>query len=269
MEYDIIIIGTTIDRITAAIYALKLEKKVLLIESDKLKDYVLSLENVMNYSLKKYIELNSFKEQIIDYGGTIKYEEIIEIKNNEVITDKEIYKTKTIIIATGARHKLFGITNEEKYFGNGIHFCIKCDAPFYKDEIGCVVGGNNYALENALKLSEICKEVIIIEEKKEFSADNELIEDVLNKNNIKIYCGTKINNLIGDRKLRKILLDNNKEIIVDCIFVSIGFVPNIDLLNIKNNENNIFLVDKFEDKINNEDGISIAKKVISYIDKLK
>ena len=92
MEYDIIIIGTTIDRITAAIYALKLEKKVLLIESDKLKDYVLSLENVMNYSLKKYIELNSFKEQIIDYGGTIKYEEIIEIKNNEVITDKEIYK---------------------------------------------------------------------------------------------------------------------------------------------------------------------------------
>lgn len=269
MEYDIIIIGTTIDRITAAIYALKLGKKVLLIESTKLKEYVLSFENVMDYSLKKYIELDSFKEQIFDYGGTIKNEEIIEIKNNEVITENGIYNAKAIIIAAGARHKLLGLKNEEKYFGNGIHFCIKCDAPFYKDEIGCVVGANDYALENALRLSKFCKEVIIIEEKDKFSANKSLINEVCNKNNIKIYFDTKIVELIGDKRLKKMVLNNNKVINVDCMFIFVGFIPNIELLNIKTYENNMYFVDKFEDKNDNEDGISIVKKAISYIDKLK
>ena len=150
MEYDIIIIGTTIDRITSAIYASRVGKKILLIENNKLKEYVLSLENIKDYSLKKYVNLGKWRDQIISYGGTIRAEEIIEIKNNQVITDNGVYNGKAILLAAGARHKLLGLENEKKFFGNGVHFCINCDAPFYKNEIGCVVGGNDYALENVI-----------------------------------------------------------------------------------------------------------------------
>lgn len=264
MEYDIIIIGTTIDRITSAIYLIKSGKKVLLIESDKLKEYVLEFENIKDYSLKKYVELGKVKDEILELGGAINYEEIIKIKNNEVVTNKCIYKSKAIIIAMGFRYKLLGLENEDVFLENGIHFCISCDAPFYKDEIGCVVGNDEKTLESALRLSDICKKVIIINENDTFIANKHLIEKIYNKTNVIINTNTKITTLIGDRKLRKIIISNGKVIKMDCIFLSNGFVPNIEKINIESINDVIFVIDeKF--KKNNENGISVAKKVINFI----
>jgi len=272
MEYDVIIIGTTIDRITSAIYLIKSGKKVLIIENNNLKEYVLKFEDIKDYTLKKYVSLNRWKNEIISYGGTIKDEEIIEIKKGEVITDKGTYSAKAIIVATGKRHKLIGLDNEEKYFGNGIHFCVKCDAPFYKGEIGCVVGGNDYALENALNLSNICKEVIVIDENNELRANELLIKELLEKNNIKIYYNTEINKIIGDRRLRKIVLNNCKELNVDCVFISKGFIANVGIIDKNNNINKeigIFVVDNNEVEKDEDDGIKIAIKTIEYINNLK
>ena len=196
MEYDIIIIGTTIDRITSAIYLLKLGKRVLLIESYELKEYVKGFEKFKDFSLKKYIGLEKSIEQILKLGGKIKNDEIIEIRNNEVITNNEIYKSKAIIIAMGSRYKLLGLENEEKFIEKGIHFCISCDAPFYKNEIGCVVGFDDSALEKALSLSNICREVIIINEKNNIIGSKKILEKVYKKNNIKVYNKTKIISLV-------------------------------------------------------------------------
>src|SRR5574344_1784266 len=143
MKYDLIIIGAGPAGLTSAIYALRANKKVLIIEKECIGGQISSSPNVENYP--GYISIsgselaNNLYEQVLKLGGVIELEEVLEIKVGkvkEIITDYNTYTTDAIIIATGAKYRLLGLPREEELIGNGIHFCVACDGAFYKDKVG-------------------------------------------------------------------------------------------------------------------------------------
>ena len=166
--YDCIIIGAGPSGLTAAIYLLRANKKVLIIEKEGVGGQIASSPLVENYPGYKSISgsdlANNLFEQVMNLGVDFEIGEVKEItKDKKVITDSNEFNAKTIIIATGCKPRRLNIENEEELIGNGIHFCVSCDGAFYKNKIVGVVGGGNSAIGNALSLSEIAKKVYIIQ----------------------------------------------------------------------------------------------------------
>ena len=139
--YDIVIVGAGPAGLTAAIYALREEKKVVILEKETIGGKITSSSKVENYPGFKSISgmdfANNLYEQVIDLGGEINIEEVLSIENGKVkkvITDENTYETKSIIIASGSKYKTLNLDNEEELIGNGISFCTVCDGSFYKNK---------------------------------------------------------------------------------------------------------------------------------------
>lgn len=231
--YDVIIIGCGPAGMTAAIYALRANKKVLILEKETIGGLITSSPLVENYPGFKQISGtdlgNSLYEQVMALGGTVELEEVIDIKNTNpklVITEENQYITKTIIIATGSKPRLLGVTQEKKYIGNGISFCVTCDGPLYKDLNVVVIGGGNSAVVTALSLAEICRKVIIIQNLEALTAEEALINRLEKKDNLEIIYNSQVKKLSGDEDLKSIVIEDNqgstREIKLDGMFVSIG-----------------------------------------------
>jgi len=235
--YDLIIIGAGPAGLTAALYAARYNLKVLVIgklpggtigEASKVCNFP-SYKNITGLELVK-----KMVEQIRNLKGEIKMEEVLEIDNKgkefSVITNKEKYFARKIILATGTQKRKLNLINEDKLTGHGISYCATCDARFFKDKIVGVIGGSNAALTGALLLSEFAKKVYIIYRKdKFFRGDRKWIDNVEKNKKIEPIFNLRVVKLIGRNKLEKIKLNNNKELKLDGLFVEIGGVPDIKL----------------------------------------
>lgn len=234
MIYDAIIIGAGPSGLTAAIYLLRANKKVLILEKETIGGQIASSPLVENYPGFMSIsgaELSSnMYDQVINLGGEIELEEVIKISEDEVITEENTYKTKTIIVASGCKPRVLGLENEENLIGNGIHFCVSCDGAFYKEKKVAVIGGGNSAVINAIALSDYCKEVTLIQNLEFLTAEKNLIDKLEKKDNIKVILNKLVTNYIGEESLKGIILNNDEEIYVDGLFLSIGQVPNSSFL---------------------------------------
>lgn len=234
MIYDAIIIGAGPSGLTAAIYLLRANKKVLILEKETIGGQISSSPLVENYPGLMSIsgaELSSnMYDQVINLGGEIELEEVIKISENEVVTEDNTYKAKTIIVATGCKPRVLGLEKEEELIGNGIHFCVSCDGAFYKNKKVAVVGGGNSAVINALALSDYCKEVTLIQNLEFLTAEKKLIDKLKQKENVNIILNAVVENYIGEESLEGIKLSNAEEIYVDGLFLSIGQVPNSSFL---------------------------------------
>lgn len=266
--YDTIIIGSGPAGMTAAIYLLRSNKKVLIIEKNGIGGQIASSPLVENYPGIKSISGSDFAnglfEQVENLGGEIAIEEVLKITSDkEVITDYNKYKAKSIIIATGCNHRKLGLENEENLIGNGIHFCVSCDGAFYKNKKVGVIGGGNTALINALSLSEICEEVHIFQLLDYLTAEEMLINQVSKKENVKIHLNTVVEKYLGEDELSGLVIstNNNKETInLDGVFLSIGLIPSSDKVN------GLIEVDdygyiKSSDTLTNIEGIFVAGDV--------
>ena len=234
--YDVVIIGCGPAGMTAAIYAKRANKKVLVLEKESIGGQMASapfIENYPGYESIAGSELaNNMFMQLEKLGVDLEIEEVLEIvdgKIKKVITDSNTYETKTIIVATGAKYKKLNLPNEEELIGKGIHFCVACDGAFYKDKTVAVIGGGNSAIINALTLSDICKKVIVIQNLKELTAEDALTDRLKTKNNIEVLFDSVVTKVIGDNELEKIVINDNKEICLDGMFVSIGLIPQSDI----------------------------------------
>lgn len=235
--YDIIIIGAGPAGLTSAIYGRISNKKVLVFEKETYGGQILKADKIKNYPGFEEISGFEFATKLYDQAkklnAEIKFEEVIEIKNNdikEVITKKNTYQTKTIIIAAGAKNKELGITGEDKFKGKGVSYCAVCDGNFYKNKIVAINGGGNSAIEDALYLSELCKKVYLIYRQKEFKIDSLDLEKLKNKENVEFILNANIASINGDNKLESITILNNdtkeeKELIIDGLFIAIGHIP--------------------------------------------
>ena len=229
--YDTIVIGAGPSGMTAALYLLRANKKVLLLEKRMYGGQIINTNLIENYPGIANISgfdfstnlYNQIKKLNVDY----KTEEVIEITDSkEVITKNNKYKAKTIIIAVGVENRTLNI-GEKEYIGRGVSYCATCDGNFYKNKEVAVVGGGNTALEDALYLSNICKKVYLIHRRDTFRGEDKYIEEVKNKENISIIYNSNVVKLNGENKLESIELDNGKKIEVSGLFIAIGQVPNI------------------------------------------
>jgi thioredoxin reductase (NADPH) len=247
--YDIIIIGCGPAGMTAAIYALRAGKKVLVLEKENIGGQISSSPLIENYP--GYIKIsgselsNNLYDQVINLGGEIELEEVKKIEDGntkKVITEDNTYEAKAIIIATGSKYRLIGLPNEVDLIGNGIHFCVACDGAFYKNKTVAVIGGGNSAIINALTLSDICNKVYVIQNLSDLTGEKLLGDKLKCKKNVEIYYDALVKELKGNDSLESIIIESNNnktELKVDGMFISIGQIPQNefikDLINLNNN----------------------------------
>lgn len=238
--YDIIIVGCGPAGMTAAIYAARANKKVLILEKETIGGQMASaplIENYPGYASISGSELASnMFDQVIALDVDFELEEVKEIidgKIKKVITEDNTYETKTIIIATGSKYRLLGLENEINLIGNGIHFCTACDGIFFKDKEVAIIGGGNSAVINALTMADICKKLYVVQNLDYLTAENILVDKLKSKNNVEIITNANVKKIIGDTSLESIIIDvsgKEEELKLDGMFISIGLVPQSELV---------------------------------------
>ena len=268
--YDIIIIGMGISGITAGIYAKRSNKKILLIDKGMVGGLLNNIDKVSNYPGLINIEGPEFaailERQIKELNIPFTFEEVksldLDGKVKKVITDKNIYEAKKVILAMGRKPKFLGLDNEKDLLGKGLSTCAMCDAFFYKDKDIAVVGTGNSALEESLYLSNIVNHIYLINRRDGFRGEASLVEQVKNNSKIEIIYNSNIKKVnTKDEKISSITLDNGTSIDVTGVFIYVGykpateFVPNIIL----DDEGDVKENEKLETKIN---GVYAAGDVI-------
>ncbi len=232
--YDIIIIGAGPAGLTSALYALRANKKILIFEAKNYGGQIINASNIENYpgisSISGFDFATNLYNQVKNLNGEIKYETVIRIEEDKtVITNKDKYKGKAVIIATGVTSRKLNLPNEEKFIGKGVSYCATCDGNFFKNKIVAINGGGNTALEDALYLSSIVSKVYLIHRREEFRGDAKYLDELKKKDNIEFILNSNIVSLNGDENLESITLEdinnNIKEIKIDGLFIAIGQEP--------------------------------------------
>lgn len=240
--YDIIIIGAGPAGLTAAIYARRAEKSVLLIEKGAFGGQVTFSPKIENYPGFGELTGTELAEKMVDHaitlGAEFQMETVTAIKGGDiktVITDEGEYEAKAVIIATGAQHRHLGVEGEEQYLGNGISFCAVCDGAFYKDQTVTVIGGGNSALQEAILLAGTCKKVTVVQNLPYLTGEEALQKLLKSKENVEIICSSVVTSFTGDGALDGIKIKNTEtgeESLIPCdgCFVAIGLIPATDFI---------------------------------------
>lgn len=268
--YDIIIVGAGPAGLTAAIYARRASKKVLVLEAKSYGGQIINTLDIENYPVAPHISGFDFAtklyEQAKELGAEIRFEKAIDIKDNGVSkrieTVNNAYETKAVILATGSENKKLGIENEDELVGKGISYCATCDGAFYKNKDVAIQGGGNTALEDALYLSDIAKMVYLIHRRNEFRADASIIDKVKKKNNVKLIYNSVVTKLNANERLKSIEITDNdgkvSTIEVSGLFIAIGSIPETqNFKNVINLDDSGYIIAK-EDCKTSVPGIYVA-----------
>lgn len=236
--YDIAIIGAGPAGMTAALYALRADKKVLLIEKENFGGQITYSPNVENYPTLMQISgselAQKMLDQVMEHGADIELAEVTGIRNGEsyktVLTDMGEFQAKAVIIATGSKHRHLGLPREEELTGEGVSYCAVCDGAFFAGKPVAVVGGGNTALQEAVMLSEYCAHVTVIQNLSFMTGEAKLVAVLEKKDNVTMIFDTVVTELIGENQLEALRLKNGKTntesvLNVDGVFVAIGQVP--------------------------------------------
>jgi len=236
--YDIIIIGAGPAGLTAALYALRADKKVLVLEKETFGGQITFSPKVENYPTLMQVSGNDLAQMLVDqvitHGANIELAEATRIVDNGekkiVICDSGEFEGKSVIIAAGSKHRHLGLPNEEELIGEGVSYCAVCDGAFYSGQRVAIVGGGNTALQEAVMLSDICESVTVIQNLSKLTGEGKLVSAVAEKDNVNVIYNTVVCGLIGDKKLEAIALKNTESgyettLAVDGVFVAIGQKP--------------------------------------------
>ncbi len=240
--YDIIIIGAGPAGLTAAIYARRANKTVLILEKSAFGGQIAFSPKVENYPAFTTISGSELAEkmvdQVLEQGAEVEIETATEIidKGNfkQVLTeDGNTYDAKAVIIAGGAAHRHLGLENEEKFIGEGISFCAVCDGAFYKDKTVALIGGGNSALQEAILLSETSKKVYVIQNLDFLTGEKKLQDILASRDNVEVILGAVVDSIADTDSFSAITIrkvaDNTKTTLsLDGMFVAIGLVPDND-----------------------------------------
>ena len=247
----VVIIGSGVSGMTAAIYLKRAGIDVLVIECDAPGGQLNRSSSIENYPGFKFIDgptlaINIY-EQVTSLNVEYLFDKVVEIKENGnkriVKTSKEEIECEYVIMATGRTSRTLNLDNERKYIGNGISFCALCDGNLYKNKEVAIVGGGNSAVEEAIYLASLCKKVTVIHRKDKLTAEETLINTLKEYDNVDIIYNANIKKYNEkENKIESVMLDNGTIIPVDGIFIAIGYVPINNLINVKK-ENGYIIVD--------------------------
>ena len=236
--YDIIIIGAGPAGMTAALYARRAEKSVLLIEKSSFGGQITHSPRVENYPGFLAMSGNEFAEKLLDqvttHGADIEFDEVTGVtpidNGYSVATLGGEFFGKSVILATGSKHRSLGIEREEEFVGEGVSYCAVCDGAFYKGKTVAIIGGGNTALQEAVLLSDGCKKVYVVQNLDFLTGEGALQVAVSKRDNVEVILSSVVTELLGDKEITGIKIRNDKSgeetaLILDGIFVAIGQKP--------------------------------------------
>lgn len=241
-EFDVVILGGGPAGFSAGIYTARGNVSTAILDVSMLggqPSNYLELENYPAFMKIGGFELMEKFEEHADMFGVQKFpmqeiEFIDLVSSSKIIRTKEVeFRTKSVIIATGAKPMKLGVKGEEEFTGRGVSYCAVCDGAFYKDKVVAIVGGGNSAVEEAIYLTKFASKVYIIHRRDELRADkiiqdraakNEKIEFVLNS----VVCEIQGQDLVNNLILKNTKTDEMFNLAVDGVFPYIGITPNVE-----------------------------------------
>ena len=239
MQYDIIILGSGPAGLSAAIYAQRARLSTLLIEEKPLSGgQILDTYEVDNYpglpGITGFEMGQKFRAHADRLGAEVVNAQVLSVRldgeKKIVTTQKGVYEAKTLIIATGAKHRRLGIPGEDKLVGMGVSYCATCDGAFFKGKTVAVVGGGDVALEDALFLARGSEKVYLVHRRDQFRGAKILQEKVKEASNIEPVLDSVVTEIKGEGQVSSILLNSkngeSRELEVQGVFRAVGIEPN-------------------------------------------
>jgi thioredoxin reductase (NADPH) len=238
---DLLVIGAGPAGLTAALYARRAEKTVTVVEKGAFGGQITYSPRIENYPGFATVSGNELADtmvsQVLEQGASLEPDEIKSIEKIEngykAVGQYGTYRAKTIVIATGAKHRQLGIPRENEFTGEGISYCAVCDGAFYKGKRVAVIGGGNSALQEAVLLSEGCSHVTIVQNLDHFTGEQKLLDTLQSKPNVSFITGHTVKSIVGDQVLEGIVIegkDGLQKLPVEGVFVAIGLVPQNDFV---------------------------------------
>ncbi len=245
-KYDIVIVGAGTAGLSAAIYAVRAGKSVIVLEATTHGGQIVNTPEVENYpgiqKISGFEFANNLYKQAKSLGAEVIYEKVIGIEVNGeekiVHTTKEDYQAKAVILATGAKNRPLGLEHEKEWIGAGISYCAICDGMFYRGKDVAVAGGGNTALEDAIFLTNYCRKVYIIHRRDAFRGEEKLLQTLKEKPNVEFVLNANITRLIGEDGVDGVEVEDkntHEKRVLDVmgLFVAIGQMPeNSEFINV-------------------------------------
>lgn len=237
---DILIIGGGPAGLTAALYACRANKSVLVLEKGAFGGqitYSPKVENIPGFaSLSGNEFADKLVEQVMAQGADIEPQAVVQLLDEgdhkvAVTESGERFEGRAVILATGVKHRMLGLPREEEFVGNGISFCAVCDGAFYRGQDVAVIGGGNSALQEALLLSENCRRVTVVQNLAACTGEQRLVDALRERDNVEFLFHSTVTAFRGDGELTGLTLDvagEERTLPVAGVFVAIGLVPEND-----------------------------------------
>ncbi len=235
---DILVVGAGPAGLTAAIYARRAGKSVLVLEKDTFGGQITYSPKLENYPGFEEISGNELAqrmlEQAMKLGADVDMDTVVSVEagaqGKRVVGEAGVYEADAVIIAAGARHRRLHLPGEEARIGNGVSFCAVCDGAFYRGRSVALVGGGNTALQEALLLSELCRSVTVVQNLPFLTGEQRLIEALHERENVEIRFSTVVTAYLGGEMLTGVRLKNTEtgaesELPVDGVFLAVGTEP--------------------------------------------
>ena len=235
--YDIIVIGAGPAGLTAALYARRANKTVLVLEKGAFGGQITYSPKVENYPGFESLSGNELADKMVDQvlaqGADVELETVTGIRDDgdrkTVLTESGEYQGRAVILATGVKHRMLGLPNETDFVGHGISFCAVCDGAFYRDKTVAVIGGGNSALQEAILLAENCRRIIMIQNLDDFTGEPKLVETLTAYPHVECRFGTVVTDLYGEEELAGIGIASTdgttERLDIDGMFIAIGLEP--------------------------------------------
>ena len=238
MLYDILIIGGGPAGLTAATYARRAGKSVLVIEKNAFGGQITwspKVENFPGFVSVSGTELgDKLLEQAMEQGAEVELDEVVALRvdpdgvKTAVCESGAEFRGRALIVAVGAKPRMLGLPREEELVGNGVCFCAVCDGAFYAGQDVAVCGGGNAALQDALLLSEKCRRVYLIHRRDSFRGEQKLVEALEKRENVEFILSARVTELLGENELTGLVAEQNgvrRELKVTGLFVAVGHQP--------------------------------------------